>query len=760
MKKIAAFLMAFAFCLMCFGTYGFADLTCTDECHAHNHEVLAADEVIATDDELEDDEPTIEEYLYINQRNTTVVYSEVAKTLTVTLYIDSESSAKGAIGSLTITAPYYVLGSPIVSYCSVFGTSTYEVSTTSTKPSPGAYSNIKFNVNTGTNESGFTQTGFVSIIYPVDTDYVNVYSWLRQVNISVSGAVITADSTTVRFDPTGSTYVAYICNHGQTATRTSVEATCQQAGEEQTYCTLCNYVISTKALFPTDHDLDYSKAYNQTLYPYVKPTCSTYGEGCFKCNDCGVLIKASVPKLDHTFGERVLLNGVYYLQCTVCGTKEVATDQCAHSKDAYELLSVLTASTCTTAGTARYRCPTCKQIEERTLPLADHTYSATATVVRAATCTTAGIQTNTCSVCKDTVAETIPALGHSMGDWTTTVAATCTTNGVQERTCTRGCGAKETQTIQGGGHSYGSWEVTQKATCIAQGVETRTCYNCGNKENRTISMTGHSYGAWKTTTASTCTEQGVETRICLICNEPETRALAIDSENHLYGEWETVSAKTCTTDGSKARTCERCSKVETETDPCTGHVFGDVIPDGKANVKTCGVCGYKEIIENGKNGTTKTLSTVSGGLILSGTEASKNYAFEIGVPDMETEAYYRQYQTFYKAYTFKVLEDGEEVSINTSMSLSITLDPLLEDYEVSVLRLSGNSFYPVNSFEREDGEVIIPGSELTDADVIFIVRGEERSMNLWIPIVLTVAVLAVAGVAIFFFMSKGRRKDF
>ncbi len=758
MKKIAAFLMAFALCVVCFGTYGFADLACTDDSHAHNHEVLAADSNLELP---EDDEPALVEYLFINQRNTTVVYSEVTKTLTVTLYIDSESTAKGAVGSLTITAPYYVLGKPVVSYCNVFGTSAHEVTTTADKPSANAYSNVKFNVNMGTNENGFTQTGFMSIVYPVDTDYVNMYSWLRQVNISVSGAVITTNGTTIRFDPNGSVYAAYICNHERTSTRVSVKPTCQKPGEEQTFCAVCNYVISTKALFPTDHDLDYSKAYNQTLYPYVKPTCSTFGEGCFKCNDCGVLIKASIPKLDHTFGERVLQNGVYYLQCSVCGTKEVAKDQCAHSKDNYELLSVIETSTCTKAGSARYRCPVCKQIEERALPLAEHKYAATPTVVTSATCTTNGIRTNTCTVCKDTVAETIPMLGHAMSDWTTTVAATCTTSGTQERICTRiGCNEKETKAIQGGGHSYGSWEVTQRATCITQGVETRTCFNCGNKENRSIMMTGHSYGAWNTTTPSTCTEQGVETRICLICNVPETRALAIDSENHKYGEWKTVTAKTCTTDGEKSRTCERCSKVDVEKDPCTGHVLGDAIPEGKANVKSCGVCGYKEIIENGKNGTTKTLATVSGGLTLSGTEAGKSYVFELGVPDMETEAYYRQYQTFHKAYTFKLLENGKEAPVNTSMTLSIALDPMLEDYEVSVLRLVGNSFYPVNTFEREDNEVIIPGAELTDADVLFIVRGEERSMNLWIPIVLTVAVLAVAGVAIFFFMSKGKRKEF
>ena len=46
MKKIVAFLMAFALCIVCFGTYGFADLDCHDESHdhGHNHVVKAVDD--------------------------------------------------------------------------------------------------------------------------------------------------------------------------------------------------------------------------------------------------------------------------------------------------------------------------------------------------------------------------------------------------------------------------------------------------------------------------------------------------------------------------------------------------------------------------------------------------------------------------------------------------------------------------------------------------------------------------------------------
>ncbi len=744
MKKFVAFLMAFALCVACFGTYGFADVACGDD---HAHVVHAADDL----DDL------FKEYLYINRKETTTSYSELTQTLRLTLVIDSESSAKGAKGTVIITAPYYVLGKPVVATGNVFGDIDATVTTSSNKPSGGATSTVTFSVETAAGSTGFSQVGYVVLDYPVDAEYVKNYSWLRQVQINVSGTVVTMDNTTVSFDPSSSTYVAYICNHANVAYRVTKEATCKDAGEKERYCTACSYVLSKEVMLPRDHDLDYTKPFNQNLHPYVAPTCKSPGSGSFKCNDCGTLITGTIPKLAHTFGERILLNGIYYNECSVCKEIELATNQCPHDQDKYILLNTVTASTCSNKGTARYQCPECKQVEERELPLADHTFTSS-TVTTAATCLTAGSKTSTCLVCKQKVAEKIEPLGHNYGEWKTVTEATCIQDGKVVRTCTR-CSVTESQVVKGTGHKYGSWVTTVPASCVSTGTETRVCELCNQTQSQTIAMTAHTYGIWTTTTAATCVAAGVETRVCAVCSEAQTRTINPIAENHKFGEWTTVYAKTCVTDGEKSRTCEYCSHVETEIDACSGHVFGDVAVKGKVSTKTCGVCGYQEATKTVKNGVEKTLTSAAGSLSLVGAEASKNYVFEIGVPNMETEAYYKQYLTFYKAYTVKTLVDGEKAPLNASMELSIATDPFLENYEISVLRLVGSSFYPVNEFDRKGDQVIIPGSELIGADVIFVVQGEETKPNLVIPIVVTLATIAIAGAAIYVFMAKGKKKS-
>ena len=747
MKKIVAFLMAFALCVMCFGTYGFADVACNDDTHDHSHVVHAVDDFDTN-------------YLYLNKNQTSYTYNDTAKKLTVTLTIDSESIEKGASGVIEVTAPYTAaLGKPTGAGISgyVFGTlaSTCATITSSASTGTTSTSKIRFNVQSVGTGTGFSQYAVITIDYPVDASGLS-YSWLRQAQFNVNGSVQTVSGKTVPFDTQTSSYTVYLCKHAVTEERVKKEATCQAAGEKEVYCIVCGYIVDTKTVFPTDHDFDFSKPYNQNLYPYKPATCSTYGSGCFKCNDCGILTTATIPKLEHKFGDRILMGGIYYYQCTVCEALEKAVNQCPHNLDNYTLMSVITASTCSSKGSARYKCPECNQVEERELPLAAHNFSSSV-VTAVATCTTTGKKASTCSVCSQTISEVTEALGHDFGDWQTQTAATCIQNGTEVRYCSR-CPAKETQSVTGSGHQFGGWITTVPASCISTGTETRVCTLCNQTQTQVIPVSAHTYGVWSTTTPATCVAEGVETRVCPVCADSQTRAISPIAENHKFGEWETISAKTCVTDGEKARTCEYCSYVEAETDACTGHVFGSDMVDGKVTVKTCGVCSYKESTKTVKNGVEKTLSSAIGTLTLVGTEAGKNYAFELGIPDVEKEAYYKQYLDFYKSYTFKVLLDGEKSSVNDSMELAIATDPLLENYEVSVIRLVGNSFYPVNEFDRKGDQVIIPGSELVGADLIFIVKGAEVKPNLVLPIVITVVTLAIAGAAIYIFMSKGKKK--
>ena len=747
--------MAFALCIACFGTYGFADLDCHDESHDHGHNHV----VKAVDDDLLDDDIIFAEYLYVNKKQTTCIYDEVRKQLTVTVVVDSESTEKGKGGGLTITAPYTTyFGKPTTITGHVFGHDAAAIATVSAPNAPGTNttSQIIFDVTHSDQVDTFTQYAKITIVYPVNTDGF-FSSWMRKVQISVAGTVTTVSNKIIPFDVNSAICTAYLCNHSVTEERVTKEATCKAAGEKEITCVACGYVKDTKTIMPTNHNYDYDHPFNVNQYPYIPATCNSFGSGFFKCKDCGTLSTATIPKLDHTFGERVLLNGTYYYICSVCGTRETAANQCPHDPNNYSMHSVITESTCATAGKARYQCPECKQIEERELPLADHHFTSS-TVMTSATCTTVGVRANVCSVCMQRIIEEIPALGHDYGEWQTVTAATCIKDGVEAHYCSR-CNATETRPVTGSGHNYGGWVTTVPASCVSNGTEVRVCSLCNQTQTQPIPMSTHTYGAWTTTTAATCVASGVETRTCAVCNATDSRTINPIADNHKFGEWETVVAKTCVTDGEKSRTCELCNFVQTETDACTGHVLGDAVVDGKFSTKTCGVCGYRETIKTVKDGTVKTLSSASGALVLSGTEAAKNYTFELGVPSMETEAYYKQYLDFYKAYTFKVLVDGEAASVNDSMELTIATDPLLENYEISVLRLVGNSFYPINNFERDDGEVIIPGAELSGAEVIFVVKGEEASPNLVIPIVVTIVTVVIAGAAICIFMMKGKKKS-
>ncbi len=755
MKKLVAFLMAFALCVMCFGTYGVAMLDCTDDCMEHDH---SHDLVVHAAGE-EDEDEFLKEYLYLNTRNTTYSYSELTKTLRVTIAIDSESTEKGAYGHFQIQIPYnQALGAPTIIYANVFGASASAADIDVPQTMTGStYSTITYDVYSEGENDRFTQTINLVFECPVNTQNAAAFSWYRTVNMYIDGDVRTVSGQVVEFEGRAS-YTAYLCNHASTAYQTTKEATCKTSGEKQLVCQSCGYVLRTEMVLPTDHDLDYSKAFNTNLYPEIKPTCSKVGSGCYKCKDCGTLINGSVPKLDHQFGDRYIKNGVYYIKCTVCNTEQIATNQCPHDLDAYNLLIILESSTCTVKGSARYQCPTCKQVEERELELADHKLG-TPTITKNATCLVNGAQTRTCSVCKQMIAESIPATGHTFGAWQTTVQATCISVGQQTRTCTA-CGYAESQSIQGSGHNYSQWVEFESPTCTATGTSVRTCMLCGDRQSEVIAMSAHQYGAYTTTTPATCIAAGEETRYCARCNVADKKVVNPIADNHKFGEWVTVSEKTCTTNGEKTRTCEYCSKVENDVVACVGHSFGDSVIDGKTTTKTCAVCGYKEAVTSLKDGTTeKTLTALSSGsLVLSGMEANKSYTFEIGVPSMEKEAYYREYYpgTFHKAYTFKVLSDGKEVNLNANMDLVIRTG--IEDYEISLSVLRNGSFWPVSDFERDGDAVIISGDALVGAEVVFVERGAEIKPGLVIPIVVTVGTLIVAGAAIYFFVVKSNKK--
>ncbi len=734
MKKIIAFLLASVLCLSVFGTFGFASFATNDD-HGHNHVAHAADD----------------DMLYVDTDASASTYNPTTRELTIELHLGPSKISSGTIGTIGVEI-IGAAGVLVPQQTKVSGTFFGKSGTLETTENGNRiyFENCSL---------GYVGSRGITITCLVSADYVD-----SAVNRAVKVKVI---STGGAIMPSLSTYNAFICEHPK-ASETTVEVrpTCVKNGSKSVVCSLCGYVKSSDIIVskPEDnaehHDYDYTDPYPNTAYKAA--TCLTEGYGTFKCKICAKIPgRITIPKSGHNYvRQSTPVNGVYYEVCSVCDERTMSDNQCSHSVLNYELVRVITPSTCSTKGEGVYQCPvaSCGQSLTKELPYADHTFG-NGTVIQAPDCDTAGDQLATCTVCGEREYTSIPALGHDWGEWTLTEEASCIEQGTERRIC-KTCGDTDTRKTAGTGHAYGQWVTTVAATCMANGTQYRICMLCGDQQTQVLPISEHNWGAWTTTVVPTCTAAGTQKRSCSVCHIEDTQTIAIDPENHKWNEWETITPKTCLIDGEKSRTCAYCAKVETEVDPCVGHVLGEAVVNKKTSTRTCGVCAYSESTKTVKNGIEKTLTVPSiGSLTLSGLEANKAYTFELSVLDMETEAYYRQYLQFYKSYEFSAEVADAPVPMNASMELSINLDPTLEDYEISLVRLSNKSFYPIGEFERKDGVVTIPGNELIGAEAVFVIQGAEQKANFIIPIIITVATLAIAGVAIYVFLGKNKKQD-
>ena len=753
MKKFLTFLLAFSLCLTVLGTYGFeSPAVCTDElCDEHNHAghaLLAAD----TAD-------------YLTAAVTSQRYNEIQGTFTVWIDIELLSGSKISGGTVTIKTIGSILQEPaLASSCYLFGE--FISSSSSDKITTSSYSSSTyFTVKIPeAEEDSRPSYGSIAIVYSVDSDILDLFDSRAQFLI-VSGSAKKTDGTTFVFDSASTSLGVYVCNHDNFVTRIAKEPTCQDSGIEETCCTTCGYVLESKELMPIGHEWDYTDIRGLGGVDPSYPTCTQPGKGYCKCKMCGTwsgLI--TIPPTGHTWGERYEVAGVFFHKCESCGLVEEMENQCPHDLDDYVLILVIEESTCEKAGSGVYQCPVCEQTEIRDLPLA-HKFG-NWTVIKKATCTTAGSQSHTCTICGKTETETIPATGHSYGNWVITEQATCLSTGVRSRTCSA-CGNVETETIPATGHSFGAWTTVKNPTCLSTGTQMRYCVYCGKAETQTLPTTGHTFGVWSVTTPSTCTEEGTETRICSICGEEEQRSVAVNPNAHSYGEWKVTSAKTCITDGVKERTCELCGHVESAVDECTGHVFGEPTVSGKVTTKTCSICGYSEATKTVKDGVEKTLTSVGGSLFVTGSAASGNLDFEIGIMPLDRFEEYKNYMQghisggeMFAGYDYKLLSDGTKISLAQGMELTLELDASLEDYDVDFVILNNSGAYStLGDYSRKGLNVTIDGADLTGAEMIFVVKGEENSPNIVLPIIIAVFTLVIAGAAVYFIMAKSKKKN-
>ena len=724
-------MMAFALCILCLGTYGFESAVCTED-HDHAAHTLLADDL---------DMP---EYVYMEVIK--VTYNELAETVRIELGIYCDSMEDVESGKLTISAPNRILGEPTVISGTIFN-NFYEDCTTVTTTASRSTVTIEFT-------EGRSVQSRIVLEYDVNESYSQ---FSRQTYLEFAGNVKTDIGTTVRYDPSFSSARVYVCAHKDTDVRTSVKPTCQTVGEQETYCTLCDYVVSTKTILTVEHVYDYTKPISTSLNPYREATCTSIGYGTFECTVCKKVHSVTIPVKDHELGARVLKNGYYWQTCSVCDKEVLAENQCSHDTAEYTLKKIQTQSTCSAAGEAIYQCPTCKQEESRALPLEDHVVSKWS-VIKEATCTVAGTRVGTCSTCSKSVSEAVEATGHEYGDWKTTKAATCTEAGVSTRTCVNCNVGFETQPIEAKGHSYGNWVVTKNSTCVDTGIRKCICTSCGDEKTDILSLSEHSYGAFTTTVEPTCTQKGIQTRSCLVCGVDESKEIAAVASNHVYGEAVVLENKTCLTDGVKERTCAHCGVKKTEVDPATGHTLGAPTVDGKLSTRAC-ACGYTEVTKTVKKGVEKTLTCHAGALEITGASATNDFSFELNAMAMEDQANYKQYYTtFSNAYVFKLLSAGADTAFTADMTVSINLDSTFDGYEAKVVVLRNGAFYPVNETETDDGVVTIAGQDLMGAEAIFLEKGEEMTPGFILPLIITVAVIAIAATVIVIILVKKSKK--
>ena len=175
--------------------------------------------------------------------------------------------------------------------------------------------------------------------------------------------------------------------------------------------------------------------------------------------------------------------------------------------------------TCPTCGTENVICSVCDDIKVHTCTVHIHSY--VGTVVTAATCTSAGTMKYTCD-CGESYTAEIAATGHSYGDWSNTVEPTCSTDGTARRDCTN-CDSYETKTVSATGHSYGEWFVSVAATCTTPGTLRRDCTNCDSYETGTIDVVDHSYGEY----VQTETEHY---KVCVWCDDEIERGEHSDND--------------------------------------------------------------------------------------------------------------------------------------------------------------------------------------------------------------------------------------
>ena len=265
---------------------------------------------------------------------------------------------------------------------------------------------------------------------------------------------------------------ASVCGHdvidgkaAHTWVQSSVKAaTCTTTGSITYQCSVCN-ASKTETISTLGHKWDEGVITKAA-------TCTETGTKTFTCSVCSETRTESIPATGHSFSSEWTSDSSYHWHAATCGHSDVK-DKASHTWVYYSG----TSATCTTSGSATYRCSVCGATKTETLAATGHKWNS-GVVVTSPTCTTTGTKKYTCTNCSATKSETIAALGHSFSNaWTSDSdyhwhVSTCGHDVISGKAS----------------HSWNSGVVTVQPTYNSEGVKTYTCTVCGRTRTESISF--------------------------------------------------------------------------------------------------------------------------------------------------------------------------------------------------------------------------------------------------------------------------------
>ena len=157
---------------------------------------------------------------------------------------------------------------------------------------------------------------------------------------------------------------------------------------------------------------------------------------------------------------------------------------------------------------------------------------------------------------------------HTLGEWTNVDETT------HKRTCAY-CDYEETAD-----HGWDEGTVTLAPTCQATGEALFTCAVCAATRTETLPIADHPYNEW------TKVDENTHTHACTVCGTEETVA-------HTWDEGSVITAANCIAGGETVYTCTGCGLTRNEAVAMTGIHTYDHGCD-----KDCNVCGATRTTEH------------------------------------------------------------------------------------------------------------------------------------------------------------------